>query len=114
MKQIKIIVTQEMIDYLQRLNFEVQTREEIITKLIEMHKDDTDASLFVSKPFVKYSEELARVKAEYELAKIEVEKLYIPKVLYGVHEYNWNIDFTTNEMTIDVLCSCGMKALEDK
>ena len=63
MKKLEIYVTQEMIDYLQRLNFEVQTRQEIITKLIEMHKDDTDDSLFVSKPFLKYSEELSRVRA---------------------------------------------------
>lgn len=113
MKQIKINLTQETINYLQRLNYEVQTREEIITKLLEMHKDDNDDSLFVSKPFLKYSEELSRVKAEYELAKIEVEKLYVPKVLYGQHQYSWNIDFVTNEMTIDVLCECGIKALED-
>ena len=113
MKQIKLNVTQEMVNYLQKLNFEVQTREEIVTKLLEMHKDDTDDSLFVSKPFVKYSEELARVKAEYELAKVEVEKLYIPKTLYGIHQYNWNIDFSTNEMTIDVLCECGVRALEE-
>lgn len=113
MRKLEINVTQEMIDYLQRLNFEVQTREEIITKLIEMHKDDTDDRLFVSKPFLKYSEELSRVKAEYELAKVEVEKLYIPKVLYGQHQYNWNVDFSTNVMTIEVLCECGIKALED-
>lgn len=113
MKQIKINVTQEMIDYLQRLNFEVQTREEIITKLLEMHKDDTDDALFVSKPFIKYSEELARVKAEYELVKSEAEKLYVPAVLYGSHQYNWNINFSTNEMTIDVLCECGVAALDE-
>lgn len=113
MRKLEINVTQEMIDYLQRLNFEVQTREEIVTKLIEMHKDDADDSLFVSKPFLKYSEELSRVKAEYELAKVEVEKLYIPKVLYGQHQYNWNVDFSTNVMTIEVLCECGIKALED-
>lgn len=113
MRQIKIDITQEMINYLQRLNFEVQTREEIITKLLEIHKDDSDDSLFTSKPFLKYSEELSRVKAEYELAKLEVEKLYIPKVLYGKHQYNWNIDFSTNEMTVDVICECGIKALDE-
>ena len=112
MKQIKINLTQETINYLQRLNYEVQTREEIITKLIEMHKDDSDDSLFVSKPFLKYSEELSRVKAEYELAKTEAERLYVPKVLYGQHEYNWNIDFVTNEMIINVLCECGAEALD--
>lgn len=113
MKQIKLIVTQEMVNYLQRLSFEVQTREEIITKLLETHKDDVDDSLFISKPFLKYSEELSRIKAEFELAKIEVENLYIPDVLRGVHQYKWNVDFATNEMTIDVLCECGIKALED-
>lgn len=40
MKKIEVIVEQEMINYLQRLNFEVYTREEIITKLLETHKDD--------------------------------------------------------------------------
>jgi hypothetical protein len=111
-KQIKLNIEQEMINYLQRLNFEITTREEVITKLIEVHKDDTDDSLFTSKPFLKYSEELSRVKAEYELAKIEAEKLYIPEVLYGIHQYNWTIDFSTNEMTIDVLCKCGIEAIE--
>ena len=113
MRQIKISITQETVNYLQRLNYEVQTREEIITKLIEMHKDDEDDSLFVSKPFLKYSQELSRVKAEYELAKLEVERLCVPKTLYGEHQYNWDIDFLTNEMTIDVVCECGRKALEE-
>lgn len=113
MKKIEINVTQEMVNYLQRLNYEVFTREEIITKLIEMHKNDADDSLFISKPFLKYSEELSRVKAEYEMAKLEVEKLYVPEVLYGKHQYNWNVDFITNIMTIDVLCECGIAALEN-
>jgi len=113
MKKIEINITQDMVNYLQRLNYEVFTREEIITKLIEMHKDDTDDSLFVSKPFLKYSEELSRIKAEYEMAKLEVEKLYVPEELYGKHQYNWSVDFTTNIMTIDVLCECGIAALEN-
>lgn len=111
-KQIKLNVSQETVNYLQRLNFEVMTRTEVITKLLEIHKDDIDDSLFVSKPFLKYSEELSRVKAEYELAKVEVEKTYVPEVLHG-HTFNWNVDFQTNEMTIDVLCECGVKALEE-
>ena len=112
MKKIEINIAQETINYLQRLNYEVFTREEIIAKLIEMHKDDVDDSLFVCKPFKKYSEELSRIKAEYELAKLEVEKTYIPKVLYGQHEYKWDINFSTNIMTIEVFCECGIKVLE--
>jgi hypothetical protein len=64
--------------------------------------------LFTSKPFLKYSEELSRIKAEYEIAKLEMEKTYIPTELYGKHMYNWNIDFVTNVMTIEVLCDCGI------
>ena len=47
------------------------------------------------------------------MAKLEVEKLYIPKELYNQHQYNWSIDFSTNVMTIEVLCECGIKILED-
>ena len=72
MKKIEINITQETVNYLQRLNYEVFTREEIIAKLLEMHKDDYDDSLFTSKPFLKYSEELSRIKAEYEIAKLEM------------------------------------------
>lgn len=111
MKKIEINVPQEMVDYLQRLNYEVFTREEVITKLIEMHKNDIDDSLFTSKPFLKYSEELSRIKAEFELAKAEAEKLYVPKELYGKHLYNWTIDFSTNVMNIEVQCECGIAAL---
>ena len=114
MKTIKVNIEQEMINYIQRLQFEVKTREEVIAKLIESHKNDADDSLFVSKPFLKYSEELSRINAEFEVAKIEVEKLYVPEILYGKHQYNWAIDFQTNEMTIDVLCECGIKALEEE
>jgi len=112
MKKIEINIEQEMINYLQRLNFEVQSREEVITKLIEIHKDDIDDSLFTSKPFLKYSEELSRVKAEYEIAKLEVEKMYIPVELYGKHQYNWNINFHTCVMTLEILCQCGVDALD--
>ena len=47
------------------------------------------------------------------MAKSEVEKLYVPKKLYGQHQYNWSVDFSNNVMTIEVLCECGIKALED-
>ena len=112
-KQIKINVAQDTVNYLQRLSYENKTREEIITRLLEEHKNDDDDSLFVSKPFLKYSEELSRIRAEYELAKSETEKLYLPKELYGVHKYNWSVDFATNEMTVDILCDCGVEAFEN-
>lgn len=112
MKKIEISVNQEMIDYLQRLNYEVFTREEVITKLLEMHKNDTDDSLFTSKPFLKYSEELSRIRAEYEMAKSEAEKLYVPEELYGKHLYNWTVDFSTNMMIVEVQCECGVAVLD--
>jgi hypothetical protein len=111
MIKLEINIPQEMINYLQKLNYEIVTREEIITKLLEMHQDDIDDSLFTSKPVIKYSEELSRVKAEYELAKIEVEKLYVPDMLYGKHEYKWEIDFVTNVMTVYVFCPCGIEVV---
>jgi len=66
--------------------------------LIENHKSDMDDSVLSSPAFVNYHKELSEKQAEYELAKTEMTKVYIPKDL---DNYNWNLDFGTHILTVD-------------
>ena len=95
----KIKVSQETVDYLQRLHYEVDSRADIIQRIIEAHAADEDDSVIRSVPFRKYQEELAELKAEYELAKQEAGNQYIPEEVKGPN-VNWSLDFQTGIMTI--------------
>lgn len=102
-------ITNEMTNYLQRLGLEIDTRMSVISNMFEMHKDDTDTSVFDSVPWKKYYSELENVKNEYEIAKLkfgnEVLKPAIAeKIGYETNNFNWKIeDFSTNEVHIEVI-----------
>lgn len=112
MKQICVEVPQETSDYLYRLAIETAARQDNINSLLERHSKDMDAGFLDSPVFQAYQTQHAQYKAEHELAAKELEKKYIPKALYGKHQYTWNLDYQTCLMTIDVQCDCGVKALE--
>lgn len=43
-KEFSLEVNKETCDYLQRLAFEVMTRKDVITNMLQMAKDDVDSS----------------------------------------------------------------------
>ena len=96
----KIKVNQETVDYLQRLHYEVECREDIIQRIIEAHALDEDAAVIRSVPFRKYQEELSELKAEYEFAKQEVTNQYIPDEVKKENA-TWQLDFQTATLTIN-------------
>lgn len=101
MRKIEIKIKQEVIDYLQRLHFEVESRKDIIQRIIEAHAYDENTDILDSRVFKKYDRELSELKAEYELAKLEVTKEYVPDEFKETNII-WNIDFQTAVMTIEV------------
>lgn len=110
MRTIKIDVNHELVDYIQRLHFEVEQRKDIIQRLIEAHANDTDATVLTSSAFKAYSAELSDFVAEYELAKQELENKFVPQFLKE-HQIRWNLDFANNQLSIDVLCNCEIPEL---
>lgn len=111
-KIIKIEVNQELVNYIQRLHFEKETRQEVIRTLIENHQNDIDASVLESSAFKTYSEQLSATTMEYELAKQEMSNQFVPECLAN-HQYEWNLDFGANELRITVHCDCGIAAIEE-
>ena len=101
MKEKKNIeVSQEVTNYLQRLHFEVEARKDVIATLLDTHKLDENTDLLESPVFLEYSKQLSQTKAEYELAKGELDK-FIPKdILDG--KFDWNLNFATSQLEITV------------
>lgn len=104
-KKIKIEITQEAIDYVQRIGYEVDGYTHIINSLFEQHKNDIDDSVIKSVPFQTYQKKFFKVKAEYELAKQALEKELKKKVIEktGIEDpkFSWNIpDF--QELIVDI------------
>ncbi|WP_343209461.1 hypothetical protein [Anaerolentibacter hominis] len=117
MKKFKIDINQETVNYMQKLAYEVGARQDVIGNLLELHKFDTDTSLFDSVPFRAYTTQLAEVKAEYELAKQELQTRFIPEEVQAL-PHNWELNFATNDLVItlmqdaEITLAEGMSVLE--
>ena len=107
MKTYVLPIGEEMVNYLQRLGYEIDTRMSVIDRLFVNHKDDTDDSLFKSVPWKTYMKQLEEVQVEYNEAKDQLTKELIPFVQekegkQDVH-FDWKIeDFSTKEVKIIV------------
>lgn len=105
MREYKIEVKSELTEYLERLSYEIASRKDIITMLIEKHKDDEDASVLESKAFKVYSEQLGALRAEFEMVKREFQDMVIPDI-FKSHRYDWDLDYKSRIVTIKLLCDC--------
>lgn len=103
MKKIQIIVEQQLVDYIERLAFEVEGQKRIIKELIL--ENATNPTFLDSDTFKKYQERYSERFAEYELAKKELEEVYVPKTL-SEHDTSWELDFRTATLEITVRCNC--------
>lgn len=107
-KTYTVEISQELANYLQRLQLEVDTHLSVIDRLFTNHKDDPDDSVFESIPWKKYNKELQDVQAEYNLAKDQMSSELKPIVQEkeGREDvnFNWKIDdFTSLKAEITVL-----------
>lgn len=86
-----IIEDRAFIDDLERLQFEVQARQNIIGYMF--------GNNITSKTFDQYHAEYLEFFKQYEKKKLDVEMLYIKPVCPTAK--SWNLDLTTGELTID-------------
>lgn len=106
MKEFTLEITKDTCNYLQRLAYEVMTRKDVITTMFETHKDDADTSVLDSVPFKHYHKLLEEAEFAYDVAKQELEKSLMPRVLE--HEgkdvkFWWQVrDFTEGVVYITV------------
>lgn len=93
MKKI-ITIPRELNYYLQRLAYETEARSNLCAFLMRQN--------IKNEAFDDYHKEYIEFYTKYELAKKQMEEECIKPVIDG-NNYNWNLDFQTSQVTIDVL-----------
>lgn len=100
MAKYEIKINEEMVNYMERLSFEVEGSKRIIKEIIM--DNVSNPSVLEGETFKKFNQRFEEKHAAFEIAKSELEKNYIPEVLNGV-AFNWNLDFSTGIMTLDII-----------
>lgn len=108
MKTIEIEVPQEVVNQIERCQYEVNSRQGVIDRYLEKHMNDTDGSAIESAPFQYFMSQLAAAEAELEITKNQMSEVYIPQALKE-HQTEWIIDFSTGIMTVTILCDCEIE-----
>lgn len=112
MRKFTIELPTQVSEELERASMEVNARQAVIDRFLERHIDDSDGSAIDSKPFQYFMSLLAQSEAEFNMAKDEVTREYIPAFLEN-HEAEWSLDFSSHIMTITVKCDCDIPELKE-
>lgn len=103
---IRINVNQETVNMIEALHYEVNSRREVIQFMLTKPDPGFNKELFDA-----YNKEYAEFYAQYDMAKMELQKQYIPEELVAKNA-SWNLDFGSCELTItvpeeeDKVCKC--------
>ncbi|MDO4313783.1 MAG: hypothetical protein Q4C52_11940 [Eubacteriales bacterium] len=111
LRKIKLPIPTDVTLEIQRLNYEMEARKNVLTRLIEANIDDPT---FDEKPlFQTIHNRFVDANAKYDLAKEDFAARYLPKYLKD-HRVRWSLDYATSELTIEVLCDCPIQELDQK
>lgn len=95
----KIKVNHEAIEMVQALYEDYRAKQDLLTMIFELHKNDTDGSVIDSKPFETYEKKFMKTKIKYDTAMKELQENYIPDQ-YKKGEYTFEVNF--EEDTLDI------------
>ena len=104
-----IPVSEEQVNYLQRLGYDVDSKIFIIDRLFANHANDDNTQLFDSIPYKHYIKEYEQAYTMWELAKSDFEQQYLKPIVQektGLANpiFNWNIaDYSSLECEITLL-----------
>ncbi len=90
MKKITI-ENQEVINRLEALNYEVNSRKDLLSYLIQQGVKPTEPA------FQAYHQEFQDFFVQYETAKAGLEQAYVKPLGDGL---SWSLDFASHELTI--------------
>lgn len=113
MRKLTIVLPQEVVNEVQRAALEMNARQGVIDRYLEKHMEDEDSKAIDSKPFKHFMTLLAEAESEFELAKETISKEYIPSFL-AEHSLEWELDYSSNIMTITILCDCEIDELKEE
>lgn len=110
-RKIKLMIPEEVTLKIQRLNYEMEARKNVLVRLIEANINDP---AFDEKPlFQTMHDRFVEANAKYDLAREEFAANFLPGYLEG-HQVSWTLDYATSELSIEILCNCPIPELGQK
>ena len=104
--EIKVPISSELCNYIQRLMFEKKNLLFIITRFFEKHAGDKDTSLLSDAAFLEYHKQLELVSYEYDMAKTNISKMvngFLNSIgIYDLSQFEWSIDDFINGKYIKI------------
>jgi hypothetical protein len=86
----------DLANYIEGLQYEVDSRKDIISFMIDKNMIDSVA-------FATYQKEYFECYSKYQMAKGQLEKTYVTPLLTGDQRANWNLDFETKTLMIELV-----------
>lgn len=93
MKSIDIVISVEESENLERLNYCVEARANLLTRILQGVISPSNKDIVIDKYMKEYEEYFIK----YERAKHELEKKYKPE-----NAISWNLNFDTHVITFEV------------
>lgn len=94
MEEKKIIIDQELSNYIESLQYDVEGLRQLMTQLHPAETSDDILEYWKNAYLAKFQ--------EYTLAKNEIEKnIRESGVVENGKPFSWSLDFTTREVTIE-------------
>ena len=94
MKTIKVTIPEDIRDTIQALQFEVESRKDLLAHMISTGIDLT------SDTFKSYEKEYQEYFVKYNLAKEDMQNNCLKPAVDG-KLINWNLDFASCEVTLN-------------
>lgn len=95
-KKIKINIPIEIKNLIQKFDIEANSRKEIIEYVLLNNINITN------EHFQQYQQDYEKRLYEFNIAKQELVNKYILPKLKENTKYNWNLDYTTSILTVEV------------
>lgn len=96
------VIEDEMVDFLERMSYELEGSKRIIKELILENPDNP--AMLDSETFKHYKAKYDEHNAQYEIAKKELQNKYIPKKIQDSGTLlKWNLDYDTAVLTVTVV-----------
>lgn len=104
MKKYEVKINSNTVDYLERLNYEVEGMKRVIKEIITDSAFNT--AIFEAENFKVYNQRYEERLAAYEVAKDEMIKVAIPAEVRDANAVaEWNLDFASGILTFTTIGS---------
>ena len=106
MNEIKIPISQELSNYINRVVFERNNLSFIINRFFEKHAKDKDDSILYDDSFLKYHKELELISYEYNTVvrhiSVLVNEYLLARGIKDIKAYEWSINDFINDVGLVV------------